>query len=77
MTSPHLPAGRIPVPLEVQLLLVDIIDAKGKAQTKKLLGVGEHTLEDLIAPGATMIAKTLTRIVDRLHTVQPNAGATP
>jgi len=77
MTTPHLPVGRVPVPIEVQMLLGELISAGGKARARVALGVGEHTLEDAIAPGATLIPKTLVRIVEKLHAVSSNTGATP
>jgi hypothetical protein len=67
----HSPLTRVPVSAEVQRELTAFIRRHGKMRALKLLACSPFTLDDAIAPGASLVPKTLDRLLQKMREVPP------
>lgn len=69
--TPHKPLARVPVPPEVRRRLAAYVSRHSTiASAVVALKTSDGTLRDALAPGATIRAETLDRLVETLESIE-------
>jgi hypothetical protein len=77
MGGSHVPAGRVPVPEDLEVALKALVAAHGKRKTFEALRCSQFTLEDAIVEGARMRPKTIDALRARLPEALAKFAETP